>query len=152
MPVIEEPLAKSLRSPPAGPPPPDEFRVAADRLRAELDLTIQALKRSFHVQREVIALSVFDTAFRAGTIAIAAAAAFALAVASALLFVNGARRGMTLWTRDAWWSDLVVAAAIGAVVALVAHTVRRRVHRAVLARTLARLESPPSPATGGKTP
>lgn len=145
--MIHDP-AQSLRSPPPAAPPPDELQIAADRLRREIDQTIQSAKRALYVRREVLTLSLFDLGFGAGTVAIAGAGAIALAIAAALLLVNGVRRGMAQWTHDAWWSDVAVATAIAAAVALVAWSVKRRMHKAVLARTRARLETPPTPAPG----
>jgi hypothetical protein len=117
----------------------DSFREAADRLREEFDATIGALKRSAYIEKQSFGLTVFDVALRGGLLAAAGAAVLALAVSAAWLLVSSTRRGLALWTNDAWWGDLVLAVAIVAVLGGSAYFVRRSVHKSVLSKTRRKL-------------
>lgn len=126
---------------PIGADQADPFREATGRLRAEFDGAFTALRRSLFVERKALGLSIFESAFQFLTLLGLAATGIALTITAALLFVGSARRGLALLTEGAWWSDLVLAFALGATVVLVAHSVRRYVHRSVLASTLRGLAS-----------
>jgi len=139
MKTIDDLSADALRM---GQPTPaaDPFREATGRLRTEAVATWTALKRSFYVERQSLGLSMFEGAFRLMTFIGLGATGIALTILAAFLVVGSARRGLTLWTQDAWWSDIVVAVFLGASVVLIAHAVRRYVHRSVLACTRRGLE------------
>jgi hypothetical protein len=115
------------------------LEAAARRLRTEWQHTLTAVKRAYYVERQVLGLKVFDVGFRVALGVLGGFTAIALAVAGALLVVFGARRGLVVWTRDAWWVDLIVGAVILALLGLGAFLARRAVHRGTLARTRAHL-------------
>lgn len=134
--TIDEPSAGIPRSPQASvPPAADPFREATGRLRAELDETFVALRRTVYVERQILGLSIFDAAFRCAVFACLGATGLAIAIASAWLLVASTRRGLAQWTGGAWWSDLVLALLLALALAGAAHGVRRLVHRSALART-----------------
>ncbi len=140
MKTIDNPSADVSR--PGQPTPAaDPFREATGRLRTEVDATWTALKRSFYVERQSLGLSMFEGAFRLMTFIGLGATGIALTILAAFLVVGSARRGLAMLTKDAWWSDIVVAAFLGLSVVLIAHAVRRYVHRSVLASTRRGLES-----------
>lgn len=150
--TIDERSADIPRSPhDNGAAAPDPFREATDRLRAEFGVTYTAIRRFLYIERQALGLSLFEGAFRVGTFVCLGLTGFALAITAALLLVTSTRRGLALWTNGAWWSDLVLALALGIGIVTVAHMVRRYVHRSVLARTRRELDARPIPVAPGPT-
>lgn len=122
--------------------PQEPFREAAERLRQEFDATLNSFQRSVYAERQALGLRIFDGAFRWGTYVWIGAVTLALAITSVYLIVASTRRGLALWTSDAWWSDLVLAVALVLAVVVAAHTLRRYVHRSALERTRRALNVP----------
>ncbi len=150
--TIDERSADIPRSPQNnGATAADPFREATDRLRAEFGVTYTAIRRCLYVERQALGLSLFEGAFRLGTLVCLGLTGLALAITAALLLVTSLRRGLALWTDGAWWSDLVLALALGIGIVAVAQMVRRYVHRSVLARTRRELDARAIPGARGPT-
>ena len=113
----------------------DAFTSARENLLTEFKQAFGAWKRALYTQRQVIGLSLFDSAYKALLLTAAVIAFLALSLVATLLFVSSVRRGMQLWTAGAWWSDLALAALLILMLAGAAHAVRRMVHRSTLAKT-----------------
>jgi len=143
MQTIDDHSADISQSGQKAPAAVDPFHEATGRLRAEFDTTMTALRRSFSVQRKALGLSIFEGGYRLMTFIGLGLTAITLIIYAAFLFVGSARQGLTLWTNGAWWSDLVVALVLGGSIVLIAHSVRRKVHRAALASARRGLESSP---------
>ena len=124
---------------------PESLETATRKLRSEWSHTLTALKRSWYAERQALGLKLFDVGFRVALAVLGGFTAIALCIAGALLVVIGARRGLVVWTRDAWWVDLVLGAAILGLLGLAAHLARRAVHRSTLARAQAHLGLAPAP-------
>jgi hypothetical protein len=131
-------------------PESDDFRVAAEQLRAELGQTMTAVKRTLYVERQALGLSIFDSAFHVASVAMGTAVGLALAVAAAILLVTGARGGMQALSGDAWWGDLVVAVTALLVVVGGALVYKRWMHRTVLSKTRRMLAKSAGPCADGK--
>ncbi len=132
----------------AGPAPaaaPETLEAATGKLRSEWNQAFTALKRSLYVERRALGLKLFDVTFRVALVVCGILTAIALSIAGALLLVIGARRGLAVWTHDAWWADVVLGAVILGLLGLAAHLARRAVHRATLARTQEHLGLAPTP-------
>lgn len=141
--TIDERSADIPRSPhDNGATAADPFREATDRLRAEFGVTYTAIRRCLYIERQALGLSLFEGAFQLGTFLCLGLVGLALAITAALLLVASTRRGLALWTDGAWWSDLVLAVALGVAIVAVAHFVRRSVHKSVLASTRRGLSAP----------
>jgi len=113
----------------------DAFTSARENLLTEFKQAFGAWKRALYTQRQVIGLSLFDSAYKALLLAAAVIAFLALTLVATLLFVSSVRRGLQLWSQGAWWSDLALAALLILMLAGTAHAVRRMVHRSTLAKT-----------------
>ncbi|MDZ4773753.1 MAG: hypothetical protein SGI72_11540 [Planctomycetota bacterium] len=125
---------------PSEHPASEELRLAREALSAEIDGVFNGLKRSLYIEKRVLGLSIFDTGYRVAGFAAAAISGLAVALIATFLVVTSARRGMQMWTNDAWWSDLVLAVALLALLIGIAHAVRRWVHRSTLAETRRELD------------
>lgn len=143
MQTIDETSADMSRSGQQAPAAADPFREATGRLRTEFDTTMTALKRSLYIERKALGLAIFENGFRLMTFVGLGATAIALTIFAGFLFVGSVRQGLVLWTNGAWWSDLVLAVVLGGSIALIAHSLRRYVHRSVLASARRGLESRP---------
>jgi H+/Cl- antiporter ClcA len=127
------------RDAPSAPAGGESLEVATRKLRAEWQHMLTAAKRAFYVERQAFGLKVFDIGFQVVVGILGGFVAIALCVAAAVLVVLGARRGLVVWTHDAWWVDLVLGTVILGVIGLAAHLARRAVHKSTLKRTQAQL-------------
>lgn len=130
---------------------PDPLSEASGRLRLEADQMWSALKRAWFVDQQLLKLTVFDVAVRVVVFLVLSITAAALIFSAAILAVSSVRRGFALWADGAWWSDLALAALIGALVAAAIFFLHATVHRSVLTNTRARL-APESAPTSRSTP
>jgi hypothetical protein len=127
----------------AGPRTPDsreklaseELRLAHERLTAEFDGVFSRLKRSLYIEKRALGLTIFDTGYRVAGLAAVALSGLAIALLATLLVVASARRCIHLWTGDAWWSDMALAAVLLILLMSIAHALRRWIHRSTLAKT-----------------
>jgi hypothetical protein len=120
---------------------PSEAKAGADELHAaarswgeELRVVWATLVRALELQRQEAALRLFDAAWSAILVALAALAGLILAGCATLLLVAGARRGLATWTEGAWWSDMVLGAGLAALVVGGLQLVQKAKHRRALRR------------------
>ena len=113
----------------------DAFTSARENLLTEFKQAFGAWKRALYTQRQVIGLSLFDSAYKALLLVAALISFLALTLVATLLFVSSVRRGLQLWSAGAWWSDLALAALLALMLGGTAYAVRRMVHRSTLAKT-----------------
>jgi len=137
----------TLRRDASGPPhaKPETLETATRKLKSEWHEAFTALKRALYLEKQAFGLKLFDVAFRVAVVVCGGFTVIALSIAGALLLVIGARRGLAVWTNDAWWADLVLGAMILGILGLAAHLSRRAVHRGTLARAQAHLGLAPEP-------
>lgn len=147
-----EPQVNGSHAPQAADGAQDEVATSTARLRAELEGAFAALLRAAYVQRQALSLKLFDSALRMGAVLVVGISVLALAVTSAMFAMLAVRRGLSAALHGAWWSDLVLAAAVAVLLAVAATLARRAFHKSVLQRTRRRLAEGKSPAATARTP
>lgn len=139
----DDPLHASSKGPrPGVEPEAEQASAVLEALRGDLSEGYAALKRSIYIERRALGLALFDSAFHVVSVAAGVIVAVTLVITASVLTVIGLRRGIATWSQDAWWSDLLLAGVLLAIVGLGAWTYHRWMHRSTLAGTRRHLASP----------
>ncbi len=147
-PNSEDPMhTNSQRPRPGVEPELEQADEALEALRRDLVQGYAALKRSLYIERRALGLALFDSAFHVVSVAAGVVVAVTLAITASVLTVIGLRRGVATWSQDAWWSDILLAGVLLAIVGLGAWSYRRWMHRSTLSDTRRRLAPPDNSAS-----
>lgn len=132
--AIDELLRPQKSDAPAHPAS-EELRLAREALNTEIHGVFRSLKRALYVEKRVLGLTMFDAGYRLAGFAAVTLSGLAISLVATLLLVASVRRGLQVLTQDAWWSDLILAVVLLALLFGAAPAYRRFIHRSTLAET-----------------